>query len=85
MKKNSYAEMSDEQLLKKKNSLKGATIGIGISFILAISILIYILIQKDFKNVNIATLIPVFIMPVTFTPLLINLGLLNKEIKSRNL
>lgn len=85
MKKNSYAEMTDEQLLKKKNLLKGASIGIGISFILAISILIYILIQKDFKNVNIVTLIPVFIMPVTFTPLLINLGLLNKEIKSRNL
>ncbi|MES2863583.1 MAG: hypothetical protein V4666_05655 [Bacteroidota bacterium] len=85
MKKNIFAELTDEKLLKKRDLLKGISIGFGIIFILVISILIYILAAKDFKNINIATLIPVFVMPITFTPLLINLGLINKEIKSRNL
>ncbi len=84
MKKNTFAELTDEKLLKKRDLLKGISIGFAIIFILVISILIYLLASKGFKK-NIATLIPIFIMPVTFTPLLINLGLINQEIKSRNL
>ena len=85
MKKNNFSELSNEDLLKKHKIVKSATIGLGICFIIAILILLYILIQKEFKNINIATILPVFMMPITFTPLLLNLGLIKKEIKSRNL
>lgn len=85
MKKNIYEELTNEKLLKKRGLLQGASIGLGIVFVLATTILIYLLTAKGFDNVPIATLIPVFTMSITFVPLLINLSLMNKEIKSRNL
>jgi hypothetical protein len=85
MKKNIYEELSNEELMKKRDFLKGISIGFGIIFILAISILTYLLAEKGFKNVSIATLVPLFTLPIFFVPLLINLSLLKNEIKSRNL
>jgi hypothetical protein len=85
MKKNTYEELTNEKLLKKRDLFKGVCIGFGVIFVLALAILIYIFNLKGFKNVSIATFIPIFTLPITFVPLLINLGLLNKEIKSRNL
>ncbi|WP_313807817.1 hypothetical protein [Flavobacterium sp.] len=85
MKENSLANLTDEMLLKRRNLIKGALIGFGIVFTIAIGILIYLFISKGFKNTSIATLIPVFMMPVTLLPLFINFALLNKELKSRNL
>nr|WP_199000019.1 hypothetical protein [Flavobacterium sp. ASV13] len=85
MKKSIYQELTTEKLIKKRDVLKGVSIGFGIIFILAIAVVIYIFSSKGVKNVSIATLIPVFTLPMTFVPLLINLSLMNKEIKSRNL
>lgn len=85
MKKNIYEELTNENLIKKRNLLKGVSIGFGIVFILAIAILVYLFATQGFNGVPIVTLVPVFTLPVTFTPLLINWGLLDKEIKSRNL
>ncbi|WP_428233006.1 hypothetical protein [Flavobacterium sp.] len=85
MKKNIYEELTNEKLIKKRDLFKGVSIGFGVIFALAIVIIIYLFTVKGFKNVSIATLIPVFTLPITFVPLLINLNLLNKEIKSRNL
>ncbi|SHM46067.1 hypothetical protein [Flavobacterium chilense] len=85
MKKSIYQELTTEKLIKKRDLLKGVSIGFGIIFILAIAVVIYIFSSKGVKNVSIATLIPVFTLPMTFVPLLINLSLMNKEIKSRNL
>jgi len=84
MKKNIYEELTNEELVKKKALFKGVSIGFAIIYILAIAIIIYLFTSKEF-NVSIATLIPLFILPITFFPLLINLSLLNKEIKARNL
>lgn len=85
MKKNIYEELTNEKLIKKRDLFKGVLIGFGVIFVLAIAIVIYIFTAKGFKNVSIATLIPVFTLPMIFVPLLINLNLLNKEIKSRDL
>lgn len=85
MKKNIYEELTNEKLLKKRDLLKGVSIGFGVIFLLAIAAIIYIFSVKGIKNVSIATLIPVFTLPFVFMPILINLSLLNKEIKSRNL
>ena len=85
MKKNTYEELTNEKLIKKRDLFKGVSIGFGVIFILAIAIVVYIFNVKGFKNVSIATFIPIFTLPITFVPILINLSLLNKEIKSRNL
>ena len=83
MKKSVYEELTNEELLKKRDLFKGVSIGFGVIFMLAIAVMIYLFTIKG-SSVSIA-LIPVFILPVTFVPLLINFSILNKEIKSRNL
>ncbi|WP_347217338.1 hypothetical protein [Chryseobacterium sp.] len=85
MKKNIYEELTDEDLLKKRNTLKGVSIGFGIVFILGIIAFIVILAMKGAQGFPFAAFTPFIVMPVTMTPLLINLNLVNKEIKSRNL
>ena len=85
MKKNTFADLTNESLIKKRNLLKGITIGFGIFFIITLGILVYLFATKGLKNTPIVTLIPVFSFPLTMVPTLINLSLLNKEIKSRNL
>jgi len=85
MKKNTYEELSNEKLLKKRDLFKGVSIGFSVIFLLAIGIVVYILSVKGLKNVSIATLVPIFTLPIIFMPILINLSLLNKEIKSRKL
>ncbi len=84
MKRNIYEELTNEELLKKKDLIKGIAIGFGIILILVIAIVIYLFATNRFKNASIAILIPVLTLPITFIPLLINLSLLNKEIKTRN-
>ncbi|MCC9065187.1 hypothetical protein [Flavobacterium piscisymbiosum] len=85
MKKNIYEELSNEELIKKRDLFKAVSIGFGVIFVLAIAVIVYLFSAKGFKNFSIATLIPIFTLPITFVPLLINLSLLNKEIKSRDL
>lgn len=85
MKKNIYEELTNKQLLKKKSFLKGVSIGLGIVFLFVITILVYLWSENKLKNDSVGSFIPVFILPITFLPLLINFKLINKEIKSRNL
>ncbi|OLY92035.1 hypothetical protein SAMN05444008_106184 [Cnuella takakiae] len=85
MKQNSYQELTNEALIKKRDLLKAVSIGFGIVFFLALAVLTYLFTTKDPEKASVATLIPVFMLPITFVPLLINLGLLSKEIKARNL
>lgn len=85
MNKNIYENLTNEQLLKKRDLLKGVTIGLGIVALTAIVIISYLIFSNGIKNVPFATLIPVFALPVTFTPVMVSLGQINKEVKSRNL
>ena len=83
MKKNIYQDLPDDKLLKKRDLMKGVVIGFGIIFFVAIAVLLYLFSKYD--NIPFATIIPIFILPVTFAPLLINLNLINKESRHRNL
>ncbi len=85
MKQNKLSELSDEKLLKKRDLLKGITIGFSIVVILILFFFIYIFLTKGFDNIPVASIVPVIALPTTFLPLLIILKQLNKEIKSRNL
>ena len=85
MSKNIYKDLSNEDLLKKKAQFKGLSIAFGIGFIVIAGVLIYILVNKSTTKVSFATLLPMFTLPITFLPVLINISLLNKELKSRNI
>ncbi|NHM01412.1 hypothetical protein [Flavobacterium difficile] len=85
MKKNIYSDLTDEQLLKKRNFFKGISIAFALIFIVAISILLYLFVTKGFKNSSIVTLLPIFMLPITLMPLFINFSLIHKEIKSRKI
>lgn len=85
MKKNTYSEWSNEKLLKSRNSLKGASIGLGIAALSAIIILFYLFFSEGLKQKSFAVLLPVFVMPITFLPVFISFSQMDKEIKSRNL
>ncbi|OCA78976.1 hypothetical protein BBH99_07050 [Chryseobacterium contaminans] len=85
MKKNIYEILTDEELIKKRNTLKGVSVGFGVVFALGIIAFISILVIKGAKGFPFVAFTPFIVMPVTMIPLLINLNLANKEIKSRNL
>lgn len=85
MKKNIYQELTNEDLIRKKNTFKGVLIGFGIVFLLGIVTFIVLIAMKGAKDVPFAAFIPFIAIPATFVPLMINLGLINKEIKERNL
>lgn len=85
MKKNIYESLTNEELIKKRNTFKGVSIGFGIVFLLGIIAFIALLVIKGAKGFPFVAFTPFIVMPVTMLPLLINLNLVNKEIKSRNL
>jgi len=85
MHQNKLSQLSLEKLIKRRDLLKGISIGLGIVFILGISLIIYIVTNDDFKRIPFAAFIPIFALPATSAPLLANLSSLNKEIKSRNI
>lgn len=82
---NSISDLSNEKLIKRRDLFKGFLIGIGLVWLFMIAFIIYIFATKDTSNFSFVVFLPIFILPVTLTPLFINLGLLNKEVKSRKL
>jgi hypothetical protein len=84
MAKNTYEILSDEQLIKKRNMLKGITIGFVIVYLILIASVIYLFAIKGFSKSSIAVLIPLITLPITFVPIVMNITSMNKEIKSRN-
>ncbi len=85
MKKKLYAELSNEDLLKKRNLFKGVLMGFAMLYVVTIAIFIYLFAVEGFKNFSTAAIMPVFFLPVIFVPIVINWNLLNAEIKARNL
>ena len=85
MTKNPFAELADEKLIKRKDLLKGILIGFALIWLLTALFFAYIFFTRGFKNNSFIILIPLFTLPITLLPTLINLNFLAKEIKSRNL
>lgn len=85
MKNNALAELSTEKLIKRRDLFKGFLIGIGLVWLFMVAFVIYIFATKDTSQFSFVVFLPIFILPVTLSPLLINVGLMNREIKSRKL
>jgi hypothetical protein len=85
MKKNTLAEISNEELLKKRDLFKGVLIGFAIIYLLMLSFILYLVLTRGFKNILLVVLTPIFFLPATVMPLLIYFSMLKKEMKSRQL
>ena len=85
MNKNTYEKYNDQELIKKKKLFKGVFIGFAILYFAIFSGMGFMYFTNLLKENSYVTFMPLFILPVTLMPLIINLGMLNKELKSRNL
>ncbi len=85
MKKNTFSELTNEELLKKITFVKSILAALVMLYFIIFSVLLFLYLNKDFGQITIALFVPVFIIPMTFLPLMINYRLLRTEKKSRNL
>ncbi|QXU42706.1 hypothetical protein [Pedobacter sp. D749] len=74
-------ELSNEELYKKKQSIKGALIGLGLVMLAAFLVLIYLVITA--KTPKVLAAIPISCM-LALLPAFISLRQINTEIKNRN-
>ncbi len=73
--------LSDEELILRRNKLRGAYLGMGIVLLFALSILVYLIISKELYTL----LAVVCATPLTLLPGLITISNVNKEIKERGI
>lgn len=80
MSQSKLSELSTEQLLKRKQLLKGAFIGLSIVWLFALGVALYLYINKSVGK----AFMPVVAFPLTILPVFMQIGALNAELKSRN-
>lgn len=80
MEKNNKEPETLESLIKRKDLLKGVMVGLGVVYLIAAAVLIYLVATKGLNKVSVA-LIPICISPITLLPLLMNYNSLKKVIK----
>ena len=85
MKKNNYSEMTNDELITKKNFTKQVLLGFIIIYFVIVAIILFLFLNKNFGELSIALFVPVFVIPATLMPLFINYRMLKAELKSRNL
>lgn len=79
MSNNTLAELSTENLTKRRNLLKGVLTSFSIFWVLLIGLAVYFYITKS----NAKLFIPLAIFPVTLLPLFLQLKPLNTELRKR--
>ena len=83
MKKNTFSELTNEELIAKKNFTKNVLLGFIIIYFVIVAVLLFL--NKNFGELSIALFVPVFVIPATLMPLFISYRMLKAELKSRNL
>lgn len=84
MKKRTYAELTNDELLKKMKLAKQFLLSFIIIYFIVIGIVLFLFFYKDFKA-SVGLMIPIFVIPVTLTPLYASYNMLKQEYKSRKL
>lgn len=81
MTKNKFSGLNTEELIKKRNFLKGILIGVGIvGFCLIFGMALYFYFNKSSAKL----FIPLAVLPVTLLPAYLQLKAMDTEIKSRS-
>ena len=77
-----FSELTLEELYKRKATIKGVLIAfIVLAVLIALGFTYLFFFGK--KSLSIPTLIPLFILPITWVPIFISIKSLNEEIESR--
>lgn len=79
MSKITLAELSTEDLSKRKNLLKGVLIAFSSFWVVLIGLAIYFYVAKS----NAKLFVPLLIFPITLLPLFLQLKPLSSELKNR--
>lgn len=74
------AELSTENLTKRRNLLKGVLTAFSIFWLLLIGLAVYFYVTKS----NAKLFIPLTVFPITLLPLFLQLKPLNTELEKRN-
>ncbi len=85
MKEQNLTELNHQNLIKKKAVLKGACIGLGVVYLLAILTFIYLYVSQGLRKLPIAVYIPIFSFPLIILNVIKSFNQVNKEIKVRSL
>ena len=85
MKKNTYSEMTNDELITKKNFTNQVLLGFIIIYFVIVAVLLFLFLNKNFGELSIALFVPIFVIPATLMPLFINYRMLKAELKSPNL
>ena len=81
--KNQYADLSTEELTQKRNKQKVILTAFCTIWIVVFLIFGVIILVKGVEKFNLASKLPIFILPITIIPIYVNYAELNKELKSR--
>lgn len=84
MKKNTYSELTNDELTKKIEFLKNVLKAFAVIYFVIVLILLYLFFNKNFGQVSIALFVPLFILPATLLPIYMSYNMLKAEQKSRN-
>ena len=85
MKKSTYSELTNDELVTKMIFMKQVLTAFVIVYFIIILILLFLFFNKNFGDASIALFVPIFIIPVTFAPVYISYNMLKAEKKSRNI
>ena len=85
MKKNTYSEMTNDELITKKNFTKNVLLGFIIIYFVIVAVLLFLFLNKNFGELSIALFVPVFVISATLMSFFISYRMLKAELKSRNL
>ncbi|QES88787.1 hypothetical protein E0W69_009025 [Rhizosphaericola mali] len=76
------SDLSNEQIAKRRNILKGVVVGFCTMAVVAIDNIVHLSAIRVLENVSIATLIPILALPTTLILALSSMVTTNKKIKA---
>ena len=77
-----FSELSLDELQKRKSTLKSVLIGFIVLAVVIVLLFAYLYFFMG-KHIKIVSLIPIFILPITWLPIFISLKSVNDEIALR--
>ncbi|WP_300674285.1 hypothetical protein [Soonwooa sp.] len=82
-KKQDYSDLPTEELQVLRDKQKKMVIAFGSIWLVLMLVYFGIIAYKGFSRFNIATAIPIFVLPITLLPIYTTFATIDKELKSR--
>lgn len=85
MSKQHFTDLSDEQLIKRRNQFRGVVLGLSAIYIVMISLVGMVFFVKGFDKKALPAVIPLCIFPIIMIPAFQNISKLKQAMKDRGL